>query len=110
MARPGFAAVLDALALPDSVALVVPDLDHLSPDSLVREGLVRSVRRTGAKIIVAGEQAAVVDIPAVNGDGKLTDPDRPHLLHDAAAAYRCAGVFDQRGTADDGARQEVHGD
>jgi resolvase-like protein len=53
IARPGFAAVLDALALPDSVALVVPDLNHLSHAEVVREALVRSVRRTGAKVLVA---------------------------------------------------------
>src|SRR5712664_3714284 len=39
-ARPGFAAALDALALPDSTALVVPTKGHVSPNDTVREGLL----------------------------------------------------------------------
>ncbi|MGH3623628.1 MAG: recombinase family protein [Sciscionella sp.] len=46
-ARPGFAAALDALALPDSMALVVPSLTHLSPDEAVRAVLASMVRRAG---------------------------------------------------------------
>ncbi len=49
--RPGLVAVLDALALPETFALVVPDLDHLSRDDVIRKDLVRSVRRTGAKVL-----------------------------------------------------------
>jgi DNA invertase Pin-like site-specific DNA recombinase len=57
LTRPGFAAALDALALPEAIALIVPNLDHLSPHADVREALARSVRRTGAKIITAHESA-----------------------------------------------------
>jgi DNA invertase Pin-like site-specific DNA recombinase len=55
MARPGFAALLDALSLPRSTRLVVPDLRHLSTDAAVREGLLRQVRRTGVSVLVAHE-------------------------------------------------------
>jgi Resolvase, N terminal domain len=50
--RAGFAAALDALALPSSYGLLVPALAHLSTDAVVRDGLVRLVRRTGAKLLV----------------------------------------------------------
>lgn len=52
LSRPGFTAALDALALPTSHALLVPALGHLSPDGVVREGLMRLVRRTGATLLV----------------------------------------------------------
>lgn len=50
--RPGFAAALDVLALPTSHALLVPALSHFSPHKAVREGLIRLIRRTGAKLLV----------------------------------------------------------
>lgn len=53
MARPGFAAALDALALPESTTLVVASLDHLSPDETVRAALMSMVRRVGARVVVA---------------------------------------------------------
>lgn len=56
LARPGFAALLDVLALPESTHLVVPDLDHLSEDGTVRSGLVRQVERRGITLVVAGRQ------------------------------------------------------
>jgi hypothetical protein len=52
LARPGFTAALDALALPTSHALLVPALGHLSTHEVVREGLIRLVRRTGARLLV----------------------------------------------------------
>jgi DNA invertase Pin-like site-specific DNA recombinase len=54
-ARVGFTAVLDVLRLPSSALLVVPSLEHLSPDALVREGLLRQVQRTGARLVVVDE-------------------------------------------------------
>jgi hypothetical protein len=50
--RAGFTAALDALKLPSSYALLVPTLADLSTDEVVRQGLVRLVRRTGAKLLV----------------------------------------------------------
>jgi hypothetical protein len=50
--RAGFTAALDALTLPSSYGLLVPALAHLSTDDVVRDGLVRLVRRTGAKLLV----------------------------------------------------------
>lgn len=47
-----FTAALDALSLPSTLGLLVPALGHLSTDALVRDGLVRLVRRTGAKLLV----------------------------------------------------------
>lgn len=51
IARPGFTAALDALALPTSHALLVPTLEHLSPDRIIRQGLHRQIKRTGAKLL-----------------------------------------------------------
>lgn len=51
LARPGFAGLLDALALPDNAAVVVPDLTHLSTDVGVRHTLQYHVRRTGACLL-----------------------------------------------------------
>jgi DNA invertase Pin-like site-specific DNA recombinase len=51
MARPGFAGLLDVLALPESTRLVVPDLLHLSPVDVVRQGLLRQVQRTGVSVV-----------------------------------------------------------
>jgi hypothetical protein len=50
--RPGFTVALDVLALPTSYALLVPALAHLSPQEVIREGLIRLVRRTGAQLFV----------------------------------------------------------
>jgi hypothetical protein len=55
--RPGITAALDALALPDSSALVVPTMDHLSPDNTIREELLRQVKRTGAQVLVVVQDA-----------------------------------------------------
>jgi DNA invertase Pin-like site-specific DNA recombinase len=63
MARPGFAGVLDALALPESTSLVVPSLDHLSPDTAVRSALISMVRRAGATVVVPDEHRAPTDPP-----------------------------------------------
>lgn len=52
LARPGFIAALDSLALPTSYALLIPELGHLSGHNVVREGLTRLVRRAGAKLLV----------------------------------------------------------
>lgn len=52
LARPGFTAALDVLALPTSRALLVPALGHLSTNDVVRDGLIRMVRRTGAGLLV----------------------------------------------------------
>lgn len=52
MARPGFTAALDALSVRTSHALLVPALGHLSTNNVVRDGLIRMVRRTGAKLLV----------------------------------------------------------
>ncbi|MGH3624841.1 MAG: recombinase family protein [Sciscionella sp.] len=51
-ARPGFAGALDVLALPEHTTLVVPSLEHLSPDTTVRAALTSMVRRTGATVVV----------------------------------------------------------
>lgn len=50
--RVGLTAALDALTLPSSYGLLVPALAHLSTDDVVRDGLVRLARRTGAKLLV----------------------------------------------------------
>ncbi|MGH3623258.1 MAG: recombinase family protein [Sciscionella sp.] len=52
-ARPGFAGALDVLALPASTTLVVPSLEHLSPEEAVRAALASMVRRAGATVVVA---------------------------------------------------------
>jgi resolvase-like protein len=52
IARPGFAALLDVLALPEATAVLVPDLDHLSPHEDVRNVLVHMVKRVGAGVVV----------------------------------------------------------
>jgi DNA invertase Pin-like site-specific DNA recombinase len=56
LARPGFSALLDVLALTESTHLVVPELDHLSGDKTVRSGLVRQVGRRGITLVVACRQ------------------------------------------------------
>jgi hypothetical protein len=50
--RAGFTAALDALALPSTYGLLVPALGHLSTDPIMRDGLVRLVKRTGARLLV----------------------------------------------------------
>lgn len=66
IARPGFAGLLDVLALPESVGVVVPDLDHLSPRAEVRDALIRMAKRTGAELIViSGQDAATAVEPGV---------------------------------------------
>lgn len=55
LARPGFAGLLDALTVSTDARLVTPDLGHLSPSCVIREGLLRQVRRTGARLIVTRE-------------------------------------------------------
>jgi hypothetical protein len=61
LARPGFAGLLDALAVTRDVRLVIPDSNHLSPYEAVREGLLRQVRRTGARLLVTREVNGKLD-------------------------------------------------
>jgi hypothetical protein len=51
LARPGFAAALAALEEPGVSALVLPTVTHLSDDPLVRQGLLRTVARTGVDVL-----------------------------------------------------------
>jgi hypothetical protein len=55
LARPGFAGLLDASSVSTDARLVTPDLSHLSPFGVIREGLLRQVRRTGARLVVTPE-------------------------------------------------------
>lgn len=55
--RPGLAAALDVLALPDSYALVVLDGGHLSTLGVVAKRLRSAVRRTGARLLVRDENS-----------------------------------------------------
>lgn len=56
VARTGFTALLDVLALENSYAVVVPDLGHLSGNNHALAMLRRLIRRTGSQLIVmAGE-------------------------------------------------------
>ena len=52
VARIGFTALLDALALRATQAVVVPSLDHLSSDNHAIAVLRRSIRRTGTDLVV----------------------------------------------------------
>lgn len=52
MARPGFAGLLDALAVPACTAAVVLAVDHLSLDDIVQDTLQRHIRRTGADLLI----------------------------------------------------------
>lgn len=61
LARPGFSALLDALALPESTHLVVPDLYHLSPNDTIRDGLSRQINRTGVTVAVVREPNGALD-------------------------------------------------
>lgn len=56
LARPGFSALLDVLALPESTHLVVPELDYLSADDTIRSGLVRQVERRGVSLVALHQQ------------------------------------------------------
>ncbi|TWP45816.1 hypothetical protein FKR81_38245 [Lentzea tibetensis] len=49
--RPGFAALLEALELPASHAVVVPHVDHISTDNRARAELYRQIRRTASVVI-----------------------------------------------------------
>lgn len=72
-ARPGFAAALDALALPDSAALVVPTEGHVSPNDTVREGLLRQVKRTGANVLMVRGSNRAVPGTGCPDTGGITD-------------------------------------
>lgn len=61
LARPGFAGLLDALAVTAHARLVTADLNHLSPFEAIREGLLRQVRRTGARLLVTREVNGKLD-------------------------------------------------
>lgn len=76
---PGLAGLLDALALPDSACVVVPDLRYLSQDKTVREGLVRQIHRAGTTVLVTR--------PA----NREIDHGRPRLEHGEPAELS-AGV------------------
>lgn len=52
--RPGFTALLDVLALPDTYAAVVPDVSHLSSLGAAAKTLRSSIRRTGKRLLVKG--------------------------------------------------------
>ncbi|MGH4022295.1 MAG: hypothetical protein ACRDT0_24285 [Pseudonocardiaceae bacterium] len=58
LARTGFTGLLDVLQLPEAHSVVVPTLGHMSSHELVREALVRMVKRTGAQLIVLDEANA----------------------------------------------------
>jgi hypothetical protein len=60
--RIGFAGLVDALALPDAVAVVVLNPLHLSPRAEVTASLVESIRHTGCEVRVR--------------DGELPEPAR----------------------------------
>jgi hypothetical protein len=69
MARGGFTGLLDVLALPDSTTLVVPDLNYVSPQAAVREGLLRQVKRTGCSVLVIRELNGTFDDLGVTAHG-----------------------------------------
>jgi DNA invertase Pin-like site-specific DNA recombinase len=66
VARSGFAGALDALVLPESTALVVPSLEHLSPDDAVRAALTSMVRRAGARVVAAEDSTDEPTTDVVN--------------------------------------------
>lgn len=53
-ARPGFTGLLDAASavVAEQIVVLVPDYKHLSTDDLLREGLERAIRRTGAELLI----------------------------------------------------------
>jgi hypothetical protein len=75
IARPGFAALLDVLALPQTARLVIPDLLHLSADEAIREGLLRQVRRTGVSVVVISETNGTLDNTGITGQGAWIGDD-----------------------------------
>jgi DNA invertase Pin-like site-specific DNA recombinase len=83
--RPGWTGLLDALGLPEATTLVVLDLDHLSPHEVIREGLLRQVRRTGAELRVMGDESTepTAETRARTADGNPKPADaRPRLRDD----------------------------
>jgi hypothetical protein len=61
LARPGFAGLLDALAVTGDARLVTPDLNHLSPYEAIREALLRQIRRTRARLLITREVNGKLD-------------------------------------------------
>lgn len=59
-ARTGFTDLLDAIHLNEASAVVVPTLDHLSPNGSIREGLRTSVEQLGARVLVAHDETGTV--------------------------------------------------
>lgn len=50
--RPGLAGLYDVLRLPDSFAVVMVGMGHLSPDGRMAEQVMRQIRDTGARLLV----------------------------------------------------------
>lgn len=50
--RPGLAGLCDVLRLPDSFAVVMVGMGHLSPDGRMAGQLMRQIRDTGARLLV----------------------------------------------------------
>lgn len=53
--RPGFKALLDIIRAGNADAVVVANLDALSPDKITQEIMISDIRRTGATLIATGE-------------------------------------------------------
>jgi Resolvase, N terminal domain len=75
LARPALANLLEALKATPSATLVVPDLGHLSPFTVIRSALLLLLHRTEHQLLVASEPNGKVDDFGVTQYGAWIGPD-----------------------------------
>jgi DNA invertase Pin-like site-specific DNA recombinase len=75
LARPALANVLEALKTAPGATLVVPDMNHLSPSTLIRHALLLVLHRTEHRLLVANELNGHTDDFGVTQYGVWVDLD-----------------------------------